>query len=260
MKSPTACPKVRLSVPDPEAGNLPGALVFSRPVNDTYWKEFGPRFGIAYKVTDHMVVRAGYAMTNTPPIANNCGYGGFTFGYNGTVNVRGHSASGIVDDPAIYLSQPFPSLAPAAEHGSFFRGIQRVTTTARDANRPGYVQNYNFTIQYELPGATLLEAAYIGNKGTRLWGGSPGSGGYSELNGIPASILAMGDILNDPVSLHPAVHSRSRVSTTASRCLRRCGRIRNILASKRTSRTTQTRITILSRSLSPAISQTAWAS
>jgi len=78
-----------------------------------------------------------------------------------------------------------------------------VTTTARDANRPGYTQNYNFTIQYALPGETLLEVAYIGNKGTRLWGGSPGSGGYSELNGLPSSVLAMGDILNDPVSLHP---------------------------------------------------------
>jgi hypothetical protein len=65
------------------------------------------------------------------------------------------------------------------------------------------VQNYNFTIQYQLPAQTLLEVAYIGNKGTRLWGGAPGSGGFSELDALPSSMLAMGDILNDSVSAHP---------------------------------------------------------
>jgi hypothetical protein len=34
---------------------------------------------------------------------------------------------------------------------------QDVSTTARDANRPGYVQNYNVTIQYQLPGSTVLD-------------------------------------------------------------------------------------------------------
>ena len=142
--------EVDLNVPNPEAGNLPGALVFSRRVNDTYWKEFGPRFGIAYKVSDQMVVRAGYAITNTPPIANNWGYGGFTFGFNGNVNVAaGTNASGFVDDPAIYLSQPFPSLsAPLPNKDPSSANYNDVTTTARDANRPGYAQNYNFTIQY----------------------------------------------------------------------------------------------------------------
>ena len=35
-----------------------------------------------------------------------------------------------------------------------------------------------------------------------MWGGSPGSG-YTDYNGLPSSLLAMGDILNDPVSDHP---------------------------------------------------------
>ncbi|HEY3458618.1 MAG TPA: TonB-dependent receptor [Bryobacteraceae bacterium] len=192
--------EVSLSVPDPGADNRPGALIFGGPFNDTYWREFGPRFGIAYKVTDHMVVRAGYAMTNTPPIANSFGYG-FTYGYSATVNVR---ALGNPRDPAIYLSDRFPSLSsPLPNTDPSSAEFNSVTTTARDANRPGYVQNYNFTIQYQLPGATVLEAAYIGNKGTRLWGGAPGSGGFNQLDALPASMLAMGDILNDPVSDHP---------------------------------------------------------
>ncbi len=193
--------EVSLSVPDPGAADRPGALIFGGPFNNTYWKELGPRFGVAYKVNDHMVVRAGYAMTNTPPIANSFGYGGFQFGYSSTVNVP---ALANPHNPAIYLSQTFPSLSsPLPDTNPSSAEFNQVTTTARDANRPGYVQNYNFTIQYQLPGQTLLEVAYIGNKGTRLWGGAPGPAGFSELDGLPASMLALGDILNDPVSMHP---------------------------------------------------------
>jgi hypothetical protein len=195
--------EVSLSVPDPGAGNRPGALIFGGPFNNTYWKELGPRFGLAYKVNDHMVIRAGYAMTNTPPIANNFGYP-FTFGYSSTVNVPALASP---HNPAIYLSQTFPSLtSPLPDTNPSSAEFNQVTTTARDANRPGYVQNYNFTIQYQLPSQTLLEVAYIGNKGTRLWGGSASTSaalGFSELDGLPASMLGLGDILNDPVSLHP---------------------------------------------------------
>ena len=52
------------------------------------------------------------------------------------------------------------------------------------------------------PAQPFWKLAYVGNKGTRMWGGSPGSG-YTDYNGLPSSLLAMGDILNDPVSDHP---------------------------------------------------------
>jgi hypothetical protein len=210
--------EVSLSVPDPGAGNRPGAVIFGGRFNDTYWKEFGPRFGIAYKLNDKTVIRAGYAMTNTPPIANNFGYP-FTLGYSTTVNVK---ALANPHDPAIYLSQPFPSLTtplPITDPSS--QEFNQVPTTARDANRPGYVQNYDLTIQYQLPGATLLEVAYIGNKGTRLWGGAGGSG-FSELDGLPASILSLGDTLNDSVDNHPQYtpYPGFDTSNTVSQALR----------------------------------------
>jgi len=46
----------------------------------------------------------------------------------------------------------------------------------------------------------VLEVAFIGNKGTRLWGAK---GVFSEYDGLPASMLSMGAILNDSVSMHP---------------------------------------------------------
>jgi hypothetical protein len=112
-------------------------------------------------------------------------------------------------DPRVYLSQTFPPFQgtlpttdpSAAEFTTAF-------TTARDANRPGYVQNYNFTIQYELPHSTVVELAYIGNKGTRMWGGQSQAGpwtNFAEIDGLPSRLLSMGDTLNDAASAHPSV-------------------------------------------------------
>ncbi|MEO8131597.1 MAG: TonB-dependent receptor, partial [Bryobacteraceae bacterium] len=195
--------EVSLSVQNPEA-KKPGALVFASQVNDTYWKQFLPRLGIVWRASDKMVVRTGYAITSTPPIANNWGYGGFTYGFNASVpTLAGTSPTGFADDPSIYLRNPYPSLAKALPNTDpNSANYQDVATTARDANRPGYTQNYNFTIQYQIASSTVLEVAYVGNKGTRVWGGSPGSG-YTDYNGLPASLLRMGDTLNETVDDNP---------------------------------------------------------
>lgn len=214
--------EVDLSVANPGAGNRPGALVFASPsnrtFNNTYWGEIGPRFGLAYQVNNKIVVRTGYAMMNTPPIANGWGYN-FLYGFNGAVNVHaGANPDGFIDDPSMYLSQPFPNFSgtlpvtdPASENGQ-----GGVATTARDANRPGYVQNWNLTVQYQLPQDTVLEVAYIGNKGTRLWGSTSTYGNYafSEMDALPAKMLSMGDILNDPVSAHPQYNPYPGFDTT----------------------------------------------
>jgi Carboxypeptidase regulatory-like domain len=195
--------EVDLTTPNPGADNRPGALVFEPRVNNTYWKLVGPRLGLAYQLSNKIVIRAGYAITNTPPIANNWGYGGFLNGFNGSDNVvKGTSPTGFVDDPSIYLNTPYPSFTgtlPVTDPTQL-NYSSTATTTAPDANRPTYVQNYSFTVQYLLPKETVLEVAYVGNKGTRDWGGITA---WNEYNGLPSSLLSMGDILTDQVSAHP---------------------------------------------------------
>ncbi len=189
---------IDLSQPDPAAGNLNGVIEFKNRPTKTYWGEIGPRFGIAYQVNNKMVVRLGYAMMNTPPIANNWGYTGFTTGYNASISVpKGSSPTGFALDPSMYLSQPFPSLGyTLPDKNPADADFNATQTVAPDSNRPGYTQNYNFTIQYLLPSSTILEAAFVGNHGTRLWG-------FNELDTNPATRLALGDTLIDPVSSHP---------------------------------------------------------
>lgn len=195
--------EVSLDAKNP-AGNLPGALIFQNRVNNTYWRQVLPRIGVVWRARERMVIRAGYAITSTPPIANNWGYGGFTYGFNANVpTLAGTSPTGFADDPSTYLRNPYPSLPQSLPNTDpTSANYQNVSTTARDANRPGYTQNYNFTIQYQVASSTVVELAYVGNKGTRLWGGTPGSG-YTDYNGLPASRLAMGDVLTDTVADHP---------------------------------------------------------
>ena len=121
----------------------------------------GDRFGIAYQVNEKMVVRAGYAMLNTPPITNGWGYGGLLTGYNASLNVAaGSSPTGFAQDPAMYMSQPYPSLGYSLPDTNPTNGqFNASTTVSPDANRPGYMQNYNFTIQYLLPKSIVLETA-----------------------------------------------------------------------------------------------------
>ena len=197
--------EVNLTTPNPGADNIPGALVFAskgQRFNDTYYKLIGPRFGLAYQFSDKIVVRAGYALTNTPPIANNWGYGGFLNGFNGSDNVTAStSPTGFVDDPSIYLSDPYPAFTATLPNTDptqlNFQG--GVPTTAPDANRPTYVQNYSLTVQYLLPKETVLEVAYVGNKGTRAWGGITA---WNQYDGLGSNLLSMGDTLTDPVSAH----------------------------------------------------------
>ncbi|HET9179049.1 MAG TPA: TonB-dependent receptor [Terriglobia bacterium] len=202
--------EVDLTAPNPGADNRKGALVFESRVNDTYYGLIGPRFGLAYQLSNKIVIRTGYAITNTPPIANGWGYSGFLNGFNGTNNVvGGTSPTGFVDDPAIYLGNPYPSFTGTLPNTdpTQLNYQSNVITTAKDANRPTYVQNWEFTVQYLLPKETVLEVAYVGNKGTRDWGGQSFESytglGWSEYDGLPSSLLSMGDILTEQVGAHP---------------------------------------------------------
>ncbi len=191
---------VDINVPNPAAEGRPGAIVFRDRFQNTNWRQFGPRVGFAYRVSDKMVVRGGYGITNMPQIRNSWGFGAFTTGFSASIPINsGTSPTGFADDPAHWLDDPYPPFEgelPNTDPGQqLFTGK---STTAPDSNRLPYTQNWNLTVQYQLPGETVVELAYIGNKGTRLW-----AGGFGDLNALPASMLTMGDILREQVRNYP---------------------------------------------------------
>ncbi len=187
---------------NPGAGGRPGALAFAdqrgqKGWQNTYWKQISPKFGFAYAATERMVLRGGYGINNTPPIANGWGFGG-TFGYNGNIAVNSSNTPiRFAEDSLGSISNPYPNFAgtlpnynPSLANGQgidFYNGI---------SNHMPYVQNWNFGVQYQLPASSVLEINYIGNKGSRLM-----ARGFSQPNALPYSVVQQyGDILTRPWS------------------------------------------------------------
>ena len=203
------------TVPNPSADNIPGALVFlgscstcihRNSFQDWYFKEVGPRFGLAYQIQKNLVFRGGYGISYGPPIENNFGSQNL-FGFNSQVNLnRGSSPTGFSQDPATYLSTlksaPLPAAArvgvpafagtlpdrdPSSANGQFLDFMPR------NAAAQPYVQNWSAGLQYLLPHDVLLQADYVGSKGTRLLNGYFGS----SFNQAPTKFLGLGDYLTE---------------------------------------------------------------
>lgn len=215
------------SVPNPGADGIPGALVFlgncqgcngRDSFQDSYYKEFGPRLGFAYAATHKLVIRGGYGISYAPPIENNFGSQNL-FGFNGTVNMFARRApTGFKIDPVIYWTPLVGAAVPSAYQPGSGVGVPPFTETLPDrrpeaANGSGidflarntaaqpYVQNWSAGFQYELPAHILLEANYVGSKGTRLEDGS-----FALLyNQAPSKYMALGDVLAEDITDHPEI-------------------------------------------------------
>jgi hypothetical protein len=150
-------------------------------------KNFGPRVGIAYKITDSFVVRSGYSMTwieqaglTTP----------FTTPLFPFIQTLGQQTLDNIN-PAFVLSQgptvvPQPP-GPDAGLGQGVFGVQR-------DNGSGYAQQWNLSLQKTLGENWSFEAGYLGSKLTRL--GVPDI----NLNQLTTEQLKLGSQLTQQVA------------------------------------------------------------
>ena len=198
---PTVSAHNQMSWMDPNATNpqynIKGAVVFAsddrRTGAEEYKKAFGPRFGLAYAISDKTVLRSSYGILYSTTGAHRSHRGGgYLQGFN-SVNLLGADAStgspGLV--PAFTLSAGWPSSRfPAPPFVSPSYGL---TSAPRPifpgAGRPADIQNWTLGIQRELPGTILLDVAYVGTKGTHL------SSRLGTTNVMPTQHLGFGDLL-----------------------------------------------------------------
>lgn len=188
--------------PNPGAAGYPGALVFlsdlhRKSFQDTFYGELGPRLGFAYALNQRLVIRGGYGLMYTPPIANSFGLASID-GYSGANNFATSTR-----DPRFYWDSGYPPYAftlpdkdPALDNGS------GINYNARDSARQPYVQNYTFGLQYLLNKDTTITANYVGNHGYRL-----NAGNFANLNQLNPKYLPLGDTLLDDISQHPGIRS-----------------------------------------------------
>ncbi len=158
------------------------------------WNNFAPRLGFAYQATAKTVVRGAWGII----------YGPSVLGAQGTVGPYGFRTENnwvaTLDNitPFNRLSNPFPQgipPVPGSSQGLLTAIGGPVEGPLTDTVVP-YTIQWNFTIQRELPGNVLLEAAYVGNRGRQLSRG--GEGGF-DLNQLNPQFLSLGSQLNQQV-------------------------------------------------------------
>lgn len=160
---------------------------YSRSARELEKSNFGPRVGLACRVTNSLVIRAGYGLTwiemagiTTP----------FTTPLFPFIQTLGQQSLDNLN-PAFVLSQgPFVTVQdpnPDSGLGQGVFGVQR-------NNGSGYAQQWNLTLQRTFGQNWNVEAGYLGSKLTRL--GVPDV----NLNQLTVEQLALGSLLTQQVS------------------------------------------------------------
>jgi hypothetical protein len=170
----------------------------SRGVNPNLYRLFSPRLGVAYRVSNRLVARAGYALAYLP-IELNAGM----MATNSPVNLATTSPNITPPNTPYTASNPlgvgtsapvaFVS-APGNSNPNFLSNIANVypcgsslnCLPSGSANSPvpkstyPYLQQWNLTLGYQFWGQQSLEVGYAGLIGTHL---APSGGG--QLNMLP---------------------------------------------------------------------------
>ncbi len=157
-------------------------LEFPHTAREVECCDFGPRVGLAYRISDSWVIRSGYGMIffeqsgiTTPftipqfPFVQ-------TVGQQSQDNVN--AAFGLSNGPTVQVTAPNPN--SGLGQGVF--GVDR-------SNGSGYSQQWNFTIQKTIGKDWNVEVAYLGSKNTRL--GIPDA----NINQLPSQYLSQGAAL-----------------------------------------------------------------
>jgi hypothetical protein len=210
-------------LPNPLAGNRLGALQFagngtdgcncSTPIK-THYINPGPRLGLAYRLGEKTVIRAGYSLV----YAHAGGVGGRTNGRQGLsqlgFNTSASFSSVATGQPAFNWANGYPSFQPAPFLNPSY-GIGFITAAAgapiagpgtaqtitygdpQIGGKPPYYENWNLNVQHSLTPSLTLSVAYSGSSGHFL----PGAGNAGPFtNQIPLQYITLGPLLGQTLT------------------------------------------------------------
>ncbi|HEY3936074.1 MAG TPA: TonB-dependent receptor [Bryobacteraceae bacterium] len=163
----------------------PGQNGLSRGQFDPFWGSLGPRIGLAYSVDAKTAIRASYGIYYAPRFGTTSASGFGTAGATLTATWVS-SLNGVT--PLNPLSNPFPTglFPPSTSLANQLLVGQSISVMDPNNVTNTYAQQWNFTIQRELPGQMLFEIGYAGNKGTHL----PVSVDFDQINPVYQSLGA----------------------------------------------------------------------
>jgi len=176
--------------------NVYGGFEYANANNRYAWApdnlNFAPRIGVAYKITDKLVARAGAGIFFAPASAmisfdspgQFLGFDSST-SYLGTVNGNGYIPQGSI-------SNPFPSGIQQPQGSSqgllTYVGLDASQIWPKGSHPIGYTEQYSFDLQYQLSPHSVVEAGYTGVEGRKLMYGNPNL----DANQLPTQDLALG--------------------------------------------------------------------
>jgi hypothetical protein len=123
--------------------------------------QLAPRFGVAYRLTDKTIVRAGYGISVDPNSFRN-----LRDAYPATISLQISGASSFQAAGTLKTGIPVvptPDITP---------GIINLPTTVGTQTFPavfhrGYIQSFNLTVQREIGWGFTAQAAYVGSRAIR---------------------------------------------------------------------------------------------
>lgn len=157
----------------PNFTNLKGLISFpDGPQTEYPKKRFAPRIGLAYRLGEKTVLRAGYGVFFVPYSVEQTSAIGNVFSVsavqafdNGQVRQPGTTAA-----PTIFLSNPYPNGITAPPGSSLGPDtlIGQSPVLVEPFRKNSYVQQWNFVVSRQLAKSLVLDVAYSGSHGVRL--------------------------------------------------------------------------------------------
>jgi hypothetical protein len=167
-----------ISAANPLFGNVPGAYTWLHSKSDSFESysdlhQFGPKVGVAYQLTDKIVLRASTGINYVPLGWNQ---------YNATPYGSAQGFVGINQVAQIWPNTPAFQWDSNAYPGVYTPGAGKVNTLAMQqvsgptyvdphTRQLGFTENWFAGLQYALPGNSKLEISYMGNDGRNLHDG-----------------------------------------------------------------------------------------
>ncbi len=152
-----------------------GGLLYATPSNrrwgKTYWNDWDPRLGFAYRLRHNTVLRGGFGIYHSIYWGSFTRQGGFTAQTPVTASINGVTPVNLLDNPfpSGYTPVTGSSLGLATGLGSSL-GILDPNAQPFSASR------WDFGVQQEITPNTMLEVDYVGNTNLHLTVGSPSTG------------------------------------------------------------------------------------
>jgi hypothetical protein len=131
----------------------------------SYWKNFGPRAGVSYRLNDQTVLRGGYGLSTLPFPDNS-----YVYNYPVKQNFVAPAGNSFQAVGSMKNGFPDPTVAAVPSNGIIDASILKSTAffSVKPDMHEGSLHTYNVAFQRELPARFTVDIAYVGNRSNNV--------------------------------------------------------------------------------------------